>query len=151
MTGNSDNNIIEECNFYFPSASKRMLGVIDGLGTPNVTELEGNADNNHILKCLFENSEGEALRIKGDDNKIENNYFHHIDWSVSDLESLMVSILCTGDDNIFDNNTIHTTGAPQQFFLEKDPYLVIIISLILVFYNLMVLCFRELLLMFLAL
>ena len=26
MTGNSDNNIIEECNFYFPSASKRMLG-----------------------------------------------------------------------------------------------------------------------------
>ena len=111
MTGNSDNNIIEECNFYFPSASKRMLGTTNGVGTPNVTELEGNADNNHILKCLFENSEGEALRIKGDNNTIENNYFHHIDWSVSDLESLMVSILCTGDDNIFDNNSIHTTGA----------------------------------------
>jgi hypothetical protein len=111
MTGNSDNNIIEECNFYFPSASKRMLGTTNGVGTPNVTELEGNADNNHILKCLFEYSEGEALRIKGDNNTIENNYFHHIDWSVSDLESLMVSILCTGDDNIFDNNSIHTTGA----------------------------------------
>ena len=111
MDGNSDNNIIEECNFYFPSASKRMLGVIDGLGTPNVTQLNGNADNNHILKCLFENTEGEGIKIKGDDNKIENNYFHHIDWSVSELESLMVSILCTGDDNIFDNNTIHTTGA----------------------------------------
>ncbi len=111
MTGNSDNNIIEECNFYFPSASKRMLGTTNGVGTPNVTELQGNADNNHILKCLFEYSEGEALRIKGDNNTIENNYFHHIDWSVSDLESLMVSILCTGDDNIFDNNSIHTTGA----------------------------------------
>ena len=111
MTGNSDNNIIEECNFYFPSASKRMLGTTNGVGTPNVTELEGNADNNHILKCLFEYSEGEALRIKGDNNTIENNYFHHIDWSVSDLESLMVSILCTGVENIFDNNTIHTTGA----------------------------------------
>ncbi len=111
MSGNSDNNIIEECNFYFPSASKRMLGTTNGVGTPNVTELEGNADNNHILKCLFEYSEGEALRIKGDNNTIENNYFHHIDWSVSDLESLMVSILCTGDDNIFDNNSIHTTGA----------------------------------------
>ena len=32
MTGNSDNNIIEECNFYFPSASKRMLGTTNGVG-----------------------------------------------------------------------------------------------------------------------
>ncbi len=111
MTGNSDNNIIEECNFYFPSASKRMLGTTNGVGTPNVTQLDGNADNNHILKCLFENSEGEALRIKGDYNTIENNYFHHIDWSVSDIEGLMVSIFFNGVENIFDNNSIHTTGA----------------------------------------
>tara|TARA_A200000113_G_scaffold121455_1_gene109222 strand:- start:8571 stop:11012 length:2442 start_codon:yes stop_codon:yes gene_type:complete len=111
MTGNSDNNIIEECNFYFPSASERMLGTTNGLGTPNVTEIGSNADNNHILKCLFENSEGEAIRVKGDSNTIENNYFHHIDWSSSELEGLMVSIYCTGTSNIFDNNTIHTTGA----------------------------------------
>ena len=111
MTGNSDNNIIEECNFYFPSASERMLGTTNGLGTPNVTEIGSNADNNHILKCLFENTEGEAIRVKGDSNTIENNYFHHIDWSSSELEGLMVSIYCTGTSNIFDNNTIHTTGA----------------------------------------
>ena len=88
-----------------------MLGTTNGLDTPNVTEIGSNADNNHILKCLFENTEGEALRIKGDSNKIENNYFHHIDWSSSELEGLMVSIYCTGTSNIFDNNTIHTTGA----------------------------------------
>tara|TARA_Y100000766_G_scaffold56490_1_gene45952 strand:- start:155 stop:2212 length:2058 start_codon:yes stop_codon:yes gene_type:complete len=116
MTGNSDNNIIEECNFYFPSASRRMLGTINGVGTPNVTQLgtasnDNDVDNNHILKCLFENTEGEALRIYGDGNKIENNYFHHIDWSCSDLEGLMVSIYCVGTSNIFDNNLIHTTGA----------------------------------------
>ena len=116
MTGNSDNNIIEECNFYFPSASKRMLGATNGVGTPNVTQLgtasnDNDVDNNHILECLFENTEGEALRIYGDGNKIENNYFHHIDWSVSDLEGLMVSIYCVGTSNIFDNNSIHTTGA----------------------------------------
>ena len=59
MTGNSDNNIIEECNFYFPSASKRMLGITNGLGTPNVTQLgtnsnndESDVDNNHILKLV---------------------------------------------------------------------------------------------------
>ena len=111
MTGNSDYNTVEECNFYYPSASKRMLGTTDGLGTPNVTELGSNADNNTIEKCLFENTEGEALVIKGDTNTIKNNYFHHIDWSASELQGLMVSIYCTGTSNIFRENTIHTTGA----------------------------------------
>ena len=119
MTGNSDNNIIEECNFYFPSASKRMLGTTNGVGTPNVTELEGNADNNHILKCLFENSEGEALRIKGDNNTIENNYFHHIDWSVSDLESLMVSIFVLVMTIYLIIIQFIQRVPPLQFFLRK--------------------------------
>ena len=62
------------------------------------------------------------LRIKGDRNKIENNYFHHIDWSVSDLNGLMVSIFCTGVETYFYNNTIHTTGASATVFLVKDLY-----------------------------
>ena len=73
-----------------------MLGTTDGLGTPNVAELGSNADNNTIEKCLFENTEGEALAIKGDSNTIKNNYFHHIDWSASELQGLMVSIYITG-------------------------------------------------------
>ena len=108
---NSDYLSIEECNFYFPSASKRMLGLINGLGSTNVTSLNNNSDNNTIKKCLFENAEGEALVIKGDSNTIENNYFHHIDWSASDLNGLMVTMYCTGASNIFTKNTIHTTGA----------------------------------------
>jgi len=108
---NSDNLTIEECNFYYPSSSSRMLGTTNGIGSPNVLTMDNNSDNNTIKKCLFENSEGEALRIKGDNNTIENNYFHHIDWSASELEGLMVSIYCTGDSNTFTKNTIHTTGA----------------------------------------
>ncbi len=108
---NSDYLSIEECNFYFPSASKRMLGLINGLGSTNVTSLNASSDNNTIKKCLFENAEGEALVIKGDSNEIENNYFHHIDWSASDLNGLMVTMYCTGDSNTFTKNTIHTTGA----------------------------------------
>jgi hypothetical protein len=107
----SDNITIEECNFYYPSASSRMLGTTNGIGTPNVTSLDGSSDNNTIKKCLFENTEGEALRIKGDNNTVENNYFHHIDWSASDLDGLMVSIYITGDSNTFTKNTVHTTGA----------------------------------------
>ena len=63
LTNNSDDNIIEECNFYFPSASKRMLGLTNGLGSTNVTSISNNSDDNTIKKCLFENSEGEALVI----------------------------------------------------------------------------------------
>ena len=108
---NSDNLNIEECNFYFPSASKRMLGLTNGLGSTNVTSMNASSDNNIIKKCLFENAEGEALVIRGDNNTIENNYFHHIDWSASDLNGLMVTIYCTGNSNTFTKNTIHTTGA----------------------------------------
>ena len=108
---NSDNLSVEECNFYFPSASKRMLGLTNGLGSTSVTSINGTSDNNTIKKCLFENAEGEALVIRGDNNTIENNYFHHIDWSASDLNGLMVTIYCTGNSNTFTKNTIHTTGA----------------------------------------
>ena len=108
---NSDNLSIEECNFYFPSASKRMLGLTNGLGSTSVTSINGTSDNNTIKKCLFENAEGEALVIRGDNNTIENNYIHHIDWSASDLNGLMVTIYCTGNSNTFTKNTIHTTGA----------------------------------------
>ncbi len=108
---NSDNIKIENCNFYYPSASKRMLGTTSGMGSPSVMTFDANSDNNTVEKCLFEYSEGEAIRIKGDNNTIENNYFHHIDWSASELEGLMVSIYCTGDSNTFTKNTIHTTGA----------------------------------------
>ena len=111
LTNNSDDNIIEECNFYFPSASKRMLGLTNGLGATNVTSISNNSDDNTIKKCLFENAEGEALVIQGDRNKVENNYFHHIDWSATDLNGLMVTIYCTGDSTTFTKNTIHTTGA----------------------------------------
>jgi len=53
MTGNSDNNIIEECNFYFPSASQRMLGTTNGLGTQlMLLQLNGSADNNHYFKMF---------------------------------------------------------------------------------------------------
>ncbi|MCP4911415.1 MAG: hypothetical protein GY907_11990 [Bacteroidetes bacterium] len=113
---------IEECNFYYPTASERMLGTTDGVGTLNVLEIDANSHYNTIKKCLFENAEGEALRIKGTNNTIENNYFHHIDWSVSDLEGLMVTIYSgsNAEDNTFTKNTIHTTGGSATVLPGKD-------------------------------
>ena len=91
-----------------------MLGLTNGLGSTSVTSINGTSDNNTIKKCLFENAEGEALVIRGDNNTIENNYFHHIDWNASDLNGLMVTINCTGNSNTFTKNTIHTTGASAK-------------------------------------
>ena len=110
---NSEYLSIEECNFYYPTASERMLGTTNGVGTLNVLEIDANSHYNTIKKCLFENAEGEAFRIKGTNNTIENNYFHHIDWSVSDLEGLMTTIYSgsNAEANTFTKNTIHTTGA----------------------------------------
>ena len=124
---NSDYVTIEECNFYYPSASSRMLGLTDGLGSPNVTAIgtgsgaSVDANNCTIKKCLFENAEGEALRIYGDNNIIENNYFHHIDYSVSDLANLMVTVNIVGASNIFTKNTVHTTGASSTFWGQTSP------------------------------
>ena len=142
MTGDSDYNTIEECNFYYPSASKRMLGTTNGLGTPNVTELGSNADNNTIEKCLFENTEGEALVIKGDSNTIKNNYFHHIDWSASELQGLMVSIYITGQAIHFIKTPYTQLEHQPQFSLEECLHLAIIKSQTLDFYNPMVLFFK---------
>ena len=124
---NSDYITIEECNFYYPSSSSRMLGLNNGLGAPNVTAIgtgSGNsvdANNCVIKRCLFENAEGEALRIYGDNNLIENNYFHHIDFSVSDLANLMVTVNIVGASNIFTKNTLHTTGASSTFWCQNSP------------------------------
>ena len=81
----SDSVNIEDCTFSFPSTSKRMLG---NLETPLASSLglSGKKVNNStIKKCLFEYTDGDALRVYGDNNTIENNYFQHIDYSVAEL------------------------------------------------------------------
>ena len=107
----SDSVNIEDCTFSFPSTSKRMLG---NLETPLASSLglSGKKVNNStIKKCLFEYTDGDALRVYGDNNTIENNYFQHIDYSVAELPGLMVSFYINGDKNIFTKNTIHNTQA----------------------------------------
>ena len=57
----------------------------------------------------------------------------------------MVSIYCTGTSNIFDNNTIHTTGASATVLPGEEINFSVIIKLqIPDFYNQMVLYFKVL-------
>ena len=64
-----------------------------------------------VRKCLFEYTDGEALRIYGDSNIVENCYMQYIDYSVSELPFLMVGVYFNGDANKFLHNTVHDAAA----------------------------------------
>ena len=83
---------------------------------PNVSTLgqsgaSNEVHNSVIRKCLFEYTDGEALRIYGDSNIVENSYMQYIDYSVSELPFLMIGVYFNGDANKFLHNTVHHAAA----------------------------------------
>ena len=109
----SENFILQDCNFAYPSTSKRMLG---DLGTPKATTigisgLSNKVNNSTIRRNLFEYTDGDALRVYGDNNFIENNFFQYIDYSVAELPGLMVTMFINGDKNTITKNTIENVQA----------------------------------------
>ena len=122
---NSNNVIINENVFSFPNYSKRMLG--DTL-SPLVTNIDQDLNtknlnsNSSSSDCLFSNNvfeytDGEALIFSGYNHSIVNNYFHHIDWSCAETQSLGLTMYSNGEDVVFQNNIIHTTGASSTLNL----------------------------------
>tara|TARA_Y100000813_G_scaffold30453_1_gene19289 strand:- start:5 stop:3169 length:3165 start_codon:yes stop_codon:yes gene_type:complete len=110
----SNNILIEECHFSFPNCSKRMLREFEV--APNVSSLGqsgavNEVHNSVIRKCLFEYTDGEALRIYGDSNIVENCYMQYIDYTVSELPFLMIGVYFNGDANKFLYNTVHNAAA----------------------------------------
>ena len=113
-TSGSKNIEISECNFYFPSHSRRMLGDLSGANVTTFGTGSGNnarVDSSIVSGCLFINTEGEAIVIKGNNNTIKNSYFRNIDWSATELNGLMVSVFVDGTSNTFTGNEIYHTGA----------------------------------------
>ena len=56
-----------------------------------------------------------ALRVYGDNNRIENCYMEFIDYSVSELPFLMVGVYINGDSNRFLHNTVHHSSMLSAF------------------------------------
>ena len=121
---------VNNCLFSFPSCSKRMLGVTSH---PLTTELS-NAPTSSIwpghsnqpgrfkfFQCLFEHTDGDAILLYGQDNIIEDCYFHHIDYSCGSLRYLQNSIINRGSNCTFKNNTVHTTSASSVLDLGDAP------------------------------
>lgn len=103
---------ISDCNFYYPSYSRRMLGELQG-AAPTTLGSSGTkrVHNSTIDRCLFIDTEGEGLIIMGDNNKVINSYFKNIDWSATQLDGLMVTINIDGSNNEFSHNEVYNTGA----------------------------------------
>ncbi len=113
IASSSNNLLIEDCHFSYPSTSKRMLG---DLGTPLASSLglsgsSNKVNDSKINRCLFEYTDGDALRIYGDRNTLENNLFQYIDYTVSEIPGLMVTIHINGDKNIITKNSIRDVQA----------------------------------------
>ena len=119
----SNNITVNNSSFSFPSCSKRMLGVTSH---PLTTELSNGQAHGHenqpgrfkFFQCLFEHTDGEAIFLHGQDNIIEDCYFHHIDYSCGSLRYLQNSIINKGPNCTFKNNTVHTTSASSVLSLE---------------------------------
>ena len=68
-----------------------MLG---DLGTPLASSLglsgsSNKVNDSKINRCLFEHTDGDALRIYGDRNTLENNLFQYqLDFSVNKKETI---------------------------------------------------------------
>ncbi len=113
IASSSNNLLIEDCHFSYPSTSKRMLG---DLGTPLASSLglsgsSNKVNDSKINRCLFEHTDGDALRIYGDRNTLENNLFQYIDYTASEIPGLMVTIHINGDKNIITKNSIRDVQA----------------------------------------
>ena len=121
----SENITIEDCNFDYPSCSKRALGLTESaLATKITGRTNGKAyllSENVVRNCEFTNAESEAIYMDGKRDTVDNCYFYKIDWIVTDRPVLMNSIYVLGHHNVFRRNTIDLCGASSTVKPDKTP------------------------------
>ncbi len=113
--------VVEDCNFNYPSSSKRVLmnnAVPDVLIMENSTSTPS---NNKLINCTIQNTESHAFYLEGNSNLVENCRLINIDWVVADRPALMNSIYLAGDNNIFRRNTVSNCGASSTIFPGNFP------------------------------
>ena len=105
---NCDHSLIDHCNLVYPSCYKRMLGIVDT--EPEMT-IFNSSSYCTVSNSAFRYTDGSAIEMYSNNNTIENCYFYHIDYTVTDLSSVMTTLRMGGSNNIFRKNTLHKMGA----------------------------------------
>lgn len=111
----SRNVTIEDCNFLYPSYSKRMLRDLSPTpATQLVVDKEFDPAENTVRNCVFEYMDGPAMEMNGVGNVIENCYMHDVDYSCTYKGGWTLNMI-DAPELIFRRNTIHSTGASELF------------------------------------
>ncbi|MEE2747435.1 MAG: PKD domain-containing protein [Candidatus Thermoplasmatota archaeon] len=123
---NCDSCTFSNATMLYPSTSKRGLNIA-GEDTDDrwVTRFD-RCTNSLVNRIAILYTDGTAIEFHGgalqsNNNTINDSYFHHIDWSVSDTPGLMVTIYDGGKDNLFTNNEISLTGASATISIGDAP------------------------------
>jgi hypothetical protein len=115
------NAVIEDCNFSYPSSSKRALLSNAGPDVLQMKSSTANLSHNKIINCSIRNTESHAFYLEGNTNLVENCRLENIDWVVADRPKLMNSIYLIGDNNIFRRNTVSQCGASSTIYPGNYP------------------------------
>lgn len=113
----SKNISIDQCHFLYPSYHKLALkqleeSAVTGFLYPK-KELRADRNlytDNQITNCRFEYADGPGFRITGRGDKVENCYFHDIDWTCLGSGASGSLEAIGADKFIFRYNTVHTGG-----------------------------------------
>jgi len=99
------------CNFLYPSFSRRMLGSINFAQPTLISSGSSDIESyNRVINCTFEKTDGSGLKIVGKHDLVENCYFHNIDYScVGGLNDITVAAVSTNHFT-FRYNTIDMGG-----------------------------------------
>ncbi|TLX74346.1 DUF1565 domain-containing protein [Labilibacter sediminis] len=102
---------VEDCNFEFPSYSKRMLGELAQAAPSSVDAGTANEISCNVLRnCSFTNADGSGLVIKGKKDSVINCLFKNIDYScVGTKDDVMVNARFASE-LYFAHNTLDTGG-----------------------------------------
>lgn len=105
--------VVEDCDLLYPSYSRRMLR---SMGPIEVTALlvsnEFEPAYNIVCNCTFEYADGPGLELNGLGNRVENCYFHDIDYSCTYKGGYTLNMI-DAPELVFRRNTVHTTGASE--------------------------------------
>lgn len=102
---------VEDCDFLYPSYSRRMLGFTDD---PQITTLVSGKKSlsaDTLRNCTFAYADGGAFEVMGSGNVVENCHIHDMDYSCTYDGSTISGGNASG--SIFRRNTIHSCGSSK--------------------------------------
>ena len=112
---NSRHCTVTDCRLRYPNYSGRMLGDLSPIEITHMTvPKESDPAHNTVRNCVIAYTDGPALEMNGVGNRVENNLIHDIDYSCTYRGGWTLNMI-DAPDLIFRRNTVHTTGASEQF------------------------------------